>query len=75
MPLISISFFSSTESSLAPNTGAAFTAAYFRPGTLASIPNCAVPSTLLGISSLGMSFPTIENSLDSFNLGDRLGMN
>ena len=62
-PLIAFALLSSTLASLPPNTGQAATVATFMPGTLTSMPNCAVPLTLSGASK---RFADVPISLKSF---------
>ena len=50
-PLIAFALLSSSPATLPPTTGLAATVAIFIPGSRTSMPNCAVPFTLAGVSS------------------------
>src|SRR5881397_1217102 len=64
-PGMAFALASSTLASLPPNTGQAATAANFMPGSRTSMPNCAVPSTLSGVSSRFAGVPISLKSLGS----------
>src|SRR5205823_6012160 len=64
-PGMAFALASSTLATLPPNTGQAATAANFMPGSRTSMPNCAVPSTLSGVSRRFAGVPISLKSLGS----------
>ena len=54
---------------LPPITGHCTSAAYSMPGSFTSMPNSAVPFTLLGVSKRVTGLPTILNAAGSFSFG------
>ena len=60
---------SSTDTIVAPGTGACTMTAVSSPGTLTSMPNPALPSTLAGVSMRVRPLPRIRKSFGSLRLG------
>src|SRR5439155_373266 len=70
-PGTAFAWVSSTLASLPPNTGQPATAANFMPGSRTSMPNCAVPSTLSGVSSRFTDVPISLKSFGSLSVTSR----
>src|ERR1700688_2284279 len=58
-----------------PNTGQRWTTAYSIPGKRTSMPNLALPSTLMGVSKRLGDVPIKRNCLGSFNTTEDGGLN
>jgi hypothetical protein len=68
-PLTALALASSTFAAFAPGSGARAITATSMPGTCASMPNFAVPLTLLGVSRRFKGLPRILKSLRAFSVG------